>query len=327
MVNQRIRTMGKYIHEYLKGKCQNCKQVACFEKDENGEVIYAGSDDLPIKKADLKTCSGCQSVQYCSRECQIEDWQNHKAFCKRMKKEIKTYKTTRDSRPSGTPKPAKPNPYPLHNFVEKGDWKGLRKFLDDHPNYDVDEIDQNSPEFMPPLLLACGQGQIECVQILMQRGANFTAESGTDNLTPLIYASWFGHFDIVQLLLDQGVDVNYKTKHEACALMYACTHLQPYIAEILIQHGADVHMRNFLGWTPLMQLVCLGSSPQEDTPGDDKRSDRERMEEDNPKIIRIAELLLDAGADINARGHSSFGQNDFKVIQLSAFQLVKTRLR
>ena len=75
-----------------------------------------------------------------------------------MKKEIQTYKVTRDSRPSGAPKPAKPNPYPLHGFIEKEDSKGLKEFLNDN---------QDSP----PLMLACGQGQIECVKILIKKRA------------------------------------------------------------------------------------------------------------------------------------------------------------
>ena len=30
-----------------------------------------------------KKCSRCEEVYYCSRECQIKDWQNHKPACRR----------------------------------------------------------------------------------------------------------------------------------------------------------------------------------------------------------------------------------------------------
>lgn len=30
----------------------------------------------------LQTCSKCFSVYYCSKQCQIDDWQNHKVSCK-----------------------------------------------------------------------------------------------------------------------------------------------------------------------------------------------------------------------------------------------------
>ena len=30
---------------------------------------------------DLKKCSGCKSVKYCNRECQVRDWRMHKLAC------------------------------------------------------------------------------------------------------------------------------------------------------------------------------------------------------------------------------------------------------
>lgn len=221
---------------------------------------------------------------------------------------IAEYKSARDSRDRGAPKPRKPSPYPLHDFIEQGDWLGLLHFLSDHPAYDVDEKDQKSPEFMSPLTLACGQGEIECVRILLDKGANYNEES-SDKITPLIYASWWGHTDIVEMLLEKGVDVNQKTSVDGTALGYACVHLQPEVVEILLRHGANFNERNFLGWTPLMQAVCMGSTPGYD---DGERSDDQAMVEDNPKIIAIAKMLLEAGADINARGHSSYGTTDLK---------------
>jgi hypothetical protein len=58
-----------------------------------------------------------------------------------------------------------------------------------------------------------------------------------------------------------------------------------------------------------MSTVCLGCTDQ---PGgnDDERSDAQRKEEDVPKIISIVKMLLQAGADINTRGPSSFGVDD-----------------
>lgn len=34
------------------------------------------------KTPNLKTCSGCMKVSYCSKECQKENWRNHKIRCK-----------------------------------------------------------------------------------------------------------------------------------------------------------------------------------------------------------------------------------------------------
>ena len=301
--------MSKYLHEYNEGKCRKCGCIALFEKDDAGNILF-DKEDKPIKKADLMICTACKSAQYCCKECQVEDWPNHKKFCKRFRKLIAEYKVTRDTRPSGTPKPKKPTPYPLHDLIEEGDWSGLLQYIRENPGYNPNG-DQHSPQFMSPLLLACGQGQIECVHILMRAGADITAECSSINLTPLQYASWWGHDDIVQLLLNHGVDVNQTNAHGTYALGFAVGKLQPDVAELLLRYGADPNQRNLLGWTPLMQLVCLGATIQEDDPNDDKRSDLQRKMEDNPKIIRIAKMLLEAGADINAQ-NSQFGVSDFR---------------
>ncbi|XP_068689389.1 uncharacterized protein [Montipora foliosa] len=34
-----------------------------------------------VKENELKNCGACRSKQYCSKECQIADWKNHKATC------------------------------------------------------------------------------------------------------------------------------------------------------------------------------------------------------------------------------------------------------
>eukprot|EP00545_Synedropsis_sp_CCMP1620_P013722 CAMPEP_0119018488 /NCGR_PEP_ID=MMETSP1176-20130426/19525_1 /TAXON_ID=265551 /ORGANISM="Synedropsis recta cf, Strain CCMP1620" /LENGTH=333 /DNA_ID=CAMNT_0006972505 /DNA_START=23 /DNA_END=1024 /DNA_ORIENTATION=+ len=36
---------------------------------------------------DLKKCSGCQKVSYCSQSCQRADWKTHKVFCKAKQKQ------------------------------------------------------------------------------------------------------------------------------------------------------------------------------------------------------------------------------------------------
>ena len=29
----------------------------------------------------LYRCSRCKCISYCSKDCQVKDWKNHKAFC------------------------------------------------------------------------------------------------------------------------------------------------------------------------------------------------------------------------------------------------------
>lgn len=34
------------------------------------------------KDKEMKKCGRCKKIYYCSKECQIKDWQNHKSECK-----------------------------------------------------------------------------------------------------------------------------------------------------------------------------------------------------------------------------------------------------
>lgn len=291
--------MSKYLHDYNKGKCKACGKTGQFGTDaETGELIQI---------TELKMCTSCTSVQYCCKECQKEDWPDHKYFCKRFRKLIAEYKKARDSRPPGSARPVKPSSFPLCDFIENADWRGLLQHVTfDHPTCDVNDGGGN----MNPLLLACGQGQIECAQILIDRGANINDECKVGNLTPLQYASWWGHDDIVQMLLNQGADVNTSNTHQTFPLGFAAQYLHTDIVQLLIRYGANVEQRNTMGWTPIMNTICMGSTLQ--AGNDDNRNDLQVQMEDNPKIFEIVKMLVDAGADVNARGHSGWGVTDFK---------------
>ena len=53
----------------------------------------------------VKRCSRCKNVFYCSRECQVRDWPNHKPFCKKSSETVSTsllspFLASSSSRPS-----------------------------------------------------------------------------------------------------------------------------------------------------------------------------------------------------------------------------------
>jgi len=41
----------------------------------------ATCNKLEEKRGDFKRCGACKNAFYCSKECQNEDWQNHKKNC------------------------------------------------------------------------------------------------------------------------------------------------------------------------------------------------------------------------------------------------------
>jgi ankyrin repeat protein len=282
--------MTKYMSKCNFGKCLSCGVTGRYEEHkETNEMTKIG---------ELLLCSGCESVQYCCKEHQVKDWPKHKKFCERFRKLIVEYKAVRDNRPRHSPKPAKPTPYPLQDIIMSGDWQGLLQYLVNNPKYDVNVSDDDSPNRMAPLFLACLVGQIKCVEILLNHGATFTNVSSTG--TPLTH-----HDNIVKLLINRGVDVNKTTTNSG--LGFAATHLKPSVIELLIRHGENVHQRDTIsGWTPLMHAVTGSKISVKE------RSDQQKKEEDVPKIISIVKMLLEAGADINARGSSSFESYDYE---------------
>lgn len=97
------------------------------------------------------------------------------------------------------------------------------------------------------MIWACKHGDVEVVNILLNKGANFG--SGIDYLmTPLQYACKYGHSDVVKVLLENGADVKYmvyslrngvlKTN---TAMLLACENGHADVVNVLLDNGADVN--------------------------------------------------------------------------------------
>lgn len=62
----------KKAHAYLQIQLVKCSHELCKRDYKNG---------------DLKLCSACKLVYYCSKKCQISDWWFHKLTCTKTKEE------------------------------------------------------------------------------------------------------------------------------------------------------------------------------------------------------------------------------------------------
>ena len=80
---------------------QNFRKKEYFDMADGDAIVQIDNSDpynvainnLEIKKnlvcyadgcsntINLKRCSGCRRVRYCSEECQLKDWQEHKTCC------------------------------------------------------------------------------------------------------------------------------------------------------------------------------------------------------------------------------------------------------
>jgi len=60
----------------------NIKIVSEIPKEENGTFLICNCCSNPLLK--IFRCSRCKAVNYCQRQCQVEDWKYHKFYCKQM---------------------------------------------------------------------------------------------------------------------------------------------------------------------------------------------------------------------------------------------------
>lgn len=112
-----------------------------------------------------------------------------------------------------------------------------------------------------------------------------TAALATAQATPpdtkadeLSAAARRGDAAAVKKLLDEGVDPDTKFRYGVTALTYACDHGHLDVVKVLLDHGADVNVKDtFYGSTPLMLAI---------EPAQKKR----------PEHTEIARLLIAKGA-------------------------------
>ena len=130
------------------------------------------------------------------------------------------------------------------------------------------------------LSLACRQGKLDIVQLLLQSGAHVNHRNKAGN-TPLLEACSQGHVNVANYLLENGSKIDTPTEATLdSALTWACTLGNTNIVNALLYKKADVEHRTKDGCTALM-FACLAGHKE------------------------VAEKLLDANSEINVESASN----------------------
>lgn len=178
----------------------------------------------------------------------------------------------------------------------------------------VDAGFELNPVGPSPLMLAAENGAVEAMRELIRLDADINHTiAGTLHRSPIDEAINFKDLEAVRVLLEAGAPIN-KPGYHGNSILYTAVRVDttPEIVELLIQHRADVHGRVGRFGTALHRAVnsrrrrlipvlAAGGVPI-DAP--DSKGDRaiHRAVEHGSMSCRFVEALIEAGANINARG-------------------------
>jgi ankyrin repeat protein len=190
----------------------------------------------------------------------------------------------------------------------------------------------------PALLAAARAGSAETVQLLLAAGADPDAVEGLDLQTALMWAAVAGQLDTARVLLEAGADPNRQARVNTltvrknadfpsggfAALHWATRNGDEAMIDLLLQHGANLNLRNGDGATPMMlaivndrfdlaaRLLTLGADADDgslyyatemrDGTTDWRARDGTVYRADHPNTLTaldLTRLLLEAGADPN----------------------------
>jgi ankyrin repeat protein len=139
---------------------------------------------------------------------------------------------------------------------------------------------------------AAFKGRVEVARVLLDHGANATLE--TANGETALHIVSRGEYDseehgigIARLLLGRGLDVNAREKNGRTSLHYAAFKGRVEVAQFLLDHGANATLETDEGESAL-HMVSRGEYDSQE------------------QGVSTARLLLERGADVNARRKDSW---------------------
>ncbi|MGB4709153.1 MAG: ankyrin repeat domain-containing protein [Fuerstiella sp.] len=177
----------------------------------------------------------------------------------------------------------------IHDYIKNGDIESLA--ADKRVARDIEAF---SDEGLTPLMLAVMQPNVDerIIEWLIDNGANLNAETIPKPVFEMDEST-------VSFMKEEGMDVTYIEQARAMpytaesVLGIAAKHGSLRTIELLIKNGANVSWADPGGYTPLLSSF---HRPVETAPDEQ---------------LRIVELFVDAGADVNAC--SSWGESPLSV--------------
>ncbi len=171
----------------------------------------------------------------------------------------------------------------IHKAAKQGDLAQLKCLLAQDPSL------LEAPGWMGtrPLCEAASSGSLECVNFLLDQGADVNAV-GEDNGVSAIFQSKTG--EIASRLVEAGARLDLVSARKRVALDYACSHLLVDVVRVMLANGADPAYSKPVDKFRTMMQWAIGEIRL--VPEDEKSDKVAAVEE-------IVQLLLVAGAPVN----------------------------
>ena len=171
------------------------------------------------------------------------------------------------------------------------------------------EVNATNDLGVTPLWAACENGSSAMAEMLLEAGAdpNMALPFGE---TPLMTAARTGSVDVVVRLLAGGADVDATTEDGAygaqTALMWAVAQEHPAVVEVLLAHGANVHVRSSTFIETIKTTPTYANYGLQCVPRDECYITEAQSGGSTPLLfaarvgaLSSARLLVAAGADVN----------------------------
>ena len=126
------------------------------------------------------------------------------------------------------------------------------------------------------------------------RGSRYFTPGG---LTPLLYAARDGRLEPAKILIGAGANLEQTDPNTITPLLMAIGNNHPDVARLLIEKGAQVNVSDFHGRTPLWTAVEVRNMDF------DNGSFENGV--DRAPLLDLIQILLDKGANVNARTKES----------------------
>jgi ankyrin repeat protein len=194
-------------------------------------------------------------------------------------------------------------PNPLYYSVLYGFYDLINRLSIKHPHY----VNAVGGRYRFPLLAALAEGDVKVAQLLLEHGADVNVREAT-GMTMLLMAFSccnVSHLhNALKFLLEHGANVNARDDSLTGSLHLAEEHGRQEVVPMLLKHKADVNAQDINGKTPLHVRL-------------------ERKWYKGEEVSNHVRLLLEHGADVNRRDkhnqtplHLAIGQDRVKLAEL-----------